>query len=340
MFIKPEQLDSHFTGQVAPLIWVSGDEHLLVQECCDKVLQLAVKAGFSERETFHVQASSFDWQRLLEAGSNLSLFAEKKLLDLRLQAKPDKDAQTALQNYLENPGSDNLLLVRSPKIDKATTGTKWFKAIETRGLVIQLWPMNGDALARWLARRLLEHGLQADEQAIQVLMQRTEGNLLAAAQEIEKLGLLLGPGQLDAQTTARAVADSARFNVFALLDACLAGQAARALNILAHLQAEDNEALQILNMLCKEIRMLSRIQSGLAQGRNISALLQEEKVWSNRSELVRGALHRHNAASLGAMLDQARLIDHAVKGLVRRKTWDELSTLVLQLAAAEQPLPA
>lgn len=332
MLVKPEQLATHLNKQLPPLVWISGDETLLVQEACDNTRRLARDQGFTEREV-HDTHASFNWGILYESACSLSLFAERKLIDLRLHSmKLDDEAKKALQTYVDNPGEDNLLLVTSPRIEKATLATKWFKAIEAQGVVVQIWPVNAQQLPGWVAQRMQQAGLDADRDCVDIICQRVEGNLLAAAQEIDKLAVLVGDRQLTPEIVARAVADNSRFNVFALTDASLAGNGAKALNILNHLRAEGDDPLKILFFLTKEIRVLLRMLEKIRHGQNINGVMQAERIWQNRTTIVGHALRHHTVASLERLLLRARRVDQSVKGLLDLRPWDELTALVLDLA--------
>lgn len=331
MLVKPEQLSAQLQKQLPPLIWISGDETLLVQEACDNIRQIAREQGFTEREVYDVSAQ-FDWNILLESANNLSLFAERKLIDLRLHSpKLDNEAKKVLQEYAANPGEDNLLLITSGKIEKAALSTKWLKAIESRGIVVQIWPVNAQQLPGWVGQRLKRVGLSADRDSIEIICQRVEGNLLAAAQEIDKLAILFGDRALTPDLVARAVADSSRFNVFALTDASLAGNPGKALNILNHLRSEGDDPLKILFFLTREIRSLLRMQVKIQQGQNINGVMQSERVWQNRMQIVGNALNNHSIASLEKLLVLSRQVDQSVKGLLNLRPWDELSAIVLEL---------
>ena len=333
MQVKPEQVVSQLNNKIPPVIWVAGDETLLVQESCDEIRKFAREQGYSEREIYSAQGG-FDWNILLEASNNLSLFAEKKLIDLRLSsAKLDDNAKKTLHAYLVNPSEDNLLLISSPKVEKAATNTKWFKQIEAHAYFVTIWPINSQQLAGWIRQRLKRHGLTADGQAIDILCQRTEGNLLATAQEIDKLSILADNKELDPSTVARAVAHSARFNVFTLIDTALAGNTARALNILYHLKAESEDPLKILNFICREIRSLCKMAQQLDNGSSISNAMQSAGVWNNRMGPVSVALNKHSLMQLQAFLCDASLIDQSVKGLNKLNTWDELSRMVLSISS-------
>lgn len=332
MQIKPDQLAARLKQNALPLIWISGDEPLLVQEACDSVRAFARAQGFTEREVLDAGAN-FKWEQLLSSGNSLSLFAERKLIDLRLNSgKLDEDARAALGEYLDNPNPDNLLLLTTGKIEKQAQSTKWFSALESRALFCPIWPVGERDLPQWIRQRLQKHGLTADADAIEILVERVEGNLLAANQEVEKLRLLVNATHLDAQTVLEAVVDNSRFTVFALTDACLGGNSGRALNILNHLQAEGEECLFILNMLCREIRALAGIKADVEQGMNPHSAMQTRGVWQNRQTLVSSALDRHSHGSLQKLLDRARIVDQSVKGLRDDKPWDELANVALGLA--------
>lgn len=340
MQVKPEQVLSELNNKVPPLIWVAGDETLLVQESCDEIRKFAQEQGFIEREVYTVQ-TKFDWNILLEAGNNLSLFAEKKLIDLRLNsAKLDDAGKKALHAYLEDPSPDNLLLISSPKIEKAATNTKWFKQIEAKAFVVVIWPINSQNLAVWIKQRLKRHDLVANEHAIDIICQRTEGNLLATAQEIDKLSILADSKELDAAMVARAVADSSRFNVFTLIDTALGGNSGRALNILYHLKAESEDPLKILNFICRELRSLCKMAMLIENGQSVNAAMQSERIWRNKMGPISTALNNHSLNQLQAYLSDASLIDQSVKGLNKLNTWDELARLVLALSSNQITLSA
>ena len=332
MQVKPEQLISSLRKQLPPLIWISGDEVLLVQESCDAVRRFAKEQGFTERQVLEVGAG-FDWNQLLASNQELSLFAERKLIDLRLGSqKLDEPARTAMLKYLDQPNPDNLLLLTTGRIDKQSQGTKWFKQLEAPAAFCQLWPVTEQQLPGWIGQRLAAQGIKADPEALQLLADRVEGNLLAAAQETDKLRLLIDSDQLSAAQVQELVADNARFSVFTLVDSCLAGNGERALRILNHLRGEGEELLFILAMLCREIRGLAAMQADLGQGQPMSAVLQAHRVWGNKQQQVSRALQSHRQSSLLALLERARRIDQSVKGLTKINEWDELGALILRFS--------
>ena len=334
MLLRANQFASQLKNKLPPVVWISGDEPLLVQEACDTVRDIAREQGFTEREVYHTNAM-FDWNVLLESASNLSLFADRKLIDLRLHSvKLENDAKTALQTFAADPGDDNVMLITSAKLDKPTLSTKWFKAIEGHGVAVQIWPVKASELPDWVAQRMKRVGLKADHDSINIICQRVEGNLLAAAQEVDKLFVLAGDKPLTPDIVARAVADNSRFNVFGLIDACLAGTDAKALTILNHLRAEGDDPLKILHFVTKEIRNLLRMREKIQSGQNVNGVMQAERVWQNRTGIVGNALRTHTIASLEYLLLRARNVDQSVKGMLDRRPWDELACMTLELAGS------
>jgi len=338
MLTRYEQLVPQLEKQLPPVIWISGDETLLVQEACDTIRQMAKEQGFSDREV-HDAGLHFDWTLLLEASSSLSLFAERKLIDLRLHSpKLDNDGKKALQEFAADPGEDNLLLITSSRIEKPTLSTKWFKAIESKGMVVQVWPVSAQQLPNWVGQRMQRAGLKADRDSIDIICQRVEGNLLAAAQEIDKLSILTGDKPLTPEIVARAVADNSRFNVFALTDTSMSGNPGQALNILNHLRAEGDDPLKVLFFITREIRTLLRMQGRISMGENMNGVMQSERIWQNRMPIVGNALRRHTIDSLESLLLKAKKVDQSVKGIDDAKSWDELASMVMALSGTPTPL--
>ncbi len=341
MIIRPEQLARHLASTLQPLYWVSGDETLLVQESTDLIRKAAREQGFSERETWFVD-NNFDWHTLQHSGNSLSLFAERKILELRLRAsKFDDAAKAALVDYMADPGPDTLLLIVSPKLEPSTPKTKWFQKLEAAGAWIQIWPVDSSRLPAWLSQRLAARGLTADTDALQLLCDRVEGNLLAASQEIEKLAVLkqvgTGNAHLDVRDIAGSVADSSRYNVFQLIDHALAGDAARALRSLNSLRNEGGEALMIVAMLARELRSLSRMVQRRAAGERTAAILKSERIWQNRQAMVGAAVERLSSTQIRALLLRCRDIDLAVKGMFPAPPWILLEQALLDLAGIRSP---
>ncbi len=338
--IRADQLAGAVQRQLAPIYLITGDEPLLVQECCDLIRQHARSLGFTEREIFHAD-NAFDWQQLLTSSSNLSLFAEQKIIELRIDnGKPGDKGSKALQEYCRAPATDTLLMISAPKIDGSAQRSKWYKAIEQQGSVVQVWPINGPQLPRWIEQRIQGAGLNAAPDAIDMLASRVEGNLLAAAQEIEKLKLLAIDNRVTVETIASAVADSARYDVFTFVDKALHGDARSAVKTLRGLKAEGTDATVVLWALVREIRMLSQIAQQVQQGVSFDRAAASQRVWDKRKGLVSNALRRLKLPQLNLLLRKANAIDKAIKGMRNANAWDELMDLTLNLSGTFSLTPA
>jgi len=336
MKLSPAQLGKHLQGSLAPVYVVSGDEHLLCQEACDAIRAACRQQAFSERQVLSVE-SGFDWGQLLEAGANLSLFAEKRLLELRIpNGKPGDKGAAALLHYLARPAEDTVLLISLPKLDGSTQKTKWAKALIDGKDVqfLQVWPVDAAQLPQWIRQRLSQAGLAADQEAVELIAARVEGNLLAADQEIEKLKLLAEDGRVTADTVQAAVADSARYDVFGLIDAALQGHPEHSLRMLEGLRGEGIEAPVILWALARELRLLANIAQQYAQGVPLERAFSQARppVWDKRRPLVSKALQRHDVAGWQRLLMAAQLIDEQIKGQAEGDPWIGLSNLCLQLS--------
>lgn len=335
MRLYPEKLASQLQQQLAPVYLVSGDETLLVQECCDQIRQAARAAGCTEREVIEV-GPRFKWDEIMHSASSMSLFAERKLVELRIPSgKPGAEGSKALCEYLELSSSgDDILLVVSGKIDKQSTNSKWYKALDKAGATVQVWPVEAKDLPRWLQQRVQAAGMTIDNEALQLLCDRVEGNLLAAVQEVEKLKLLAQDNTITVATVTSAVSNNARYSLFDMTDHALKGNASGSLKMLHGLRNEGTEPPVALWALLREIRTLHQAQQACDQGQNPQQALSALRVWNNRMGLMQGALARHNRLSLTALLEQASKVDGSIKGYASGSAWDKLETLILGLASA------
>ena len=340
MKIRAEQLPSHLSKELLPVYVISGDEPLLAQESADAVRLAARNKGFSGREVFHGEGK-FDWGQLHNEANALSLFAEKKIIEIRISnGKPGDKGSKALCQLCANPSPDNLLLVILPKLERSAQNSKWVKALEAVGAHIQVWPVTGDQLPRWIQQRLLESNITANQQAVEILAERVEGNLLAAVQEIEKLKLLAIEGKVDAIMMSSVVADSARYNLFEFVDKVLAGDAQSAARSLRGLHSEGTDAIPLLWAITRELRILIKASEHISRGENRDWALKNAGVWEKRLPLFRTAIQRCSAAHLRMLLYQAGAIDRGIKGMRQADIWDELTTLVLSLAGSQTLKPS
>lgn len=275
MRARPEELETQLARGLAPVYLLSGDEPLQMSECADAVRHAARQAGFNEREVLEAEAR-FDWNQLAAEADAFSLFADKKILDVRIPSgKPGTDGGAALRDYCQRPPDDKLLLLTLPRLDKRQLATAWAKAIDQIGVVVQIWPPDQARLPDWVAQRMRRLGLHPSPDAAALLAERSEGNLLAADQEIRKLALLLPSGQVDGEAVMAAVADSARYDVFDLMDAVFGRQAKRAVHILGGLQAEGVASAVVVWALARDTRLLVAAHRMQAQGTPPSQAVQQ-----------------------------------------------------------------
>ena len=336
MQLRFDALDGHLAKTLAPLYVITSDEHLLALEAADKIRRTAKAQGFYEREILTVERS-FKWGALLAANQSQSLFGDKKLIDLRIPTgKPGKDGGQALQDYVTNLSPDNLTLITLPKLDWATQKAAWVGSLQQAAVYIDIPLVERNQLPGWISLRLSLQQQSADRQSLDFIADRVEGNLLAAHQEIQKLALLHPPGKLSFEQIHDAVLNVARYDVFKLNEAMLAGDVARLVRMLNGLKGEGEALPLVLWAMAEEIRTLLKLKSGMAQGRPLSALLKEYRIWGLREKLMDPALRRVSLANLRAALQEASQVDKMVKGL-RAKAfagdpWDALLQLGLRVA--------
>ena len=332
MHLYPEKLAAHLQQQLFPVYLVSGDEPLLLQECSDQIRKSARQQGCSEREIIDAGVSGFKWQDILHSASSMSLFAERKLVELRLPSgKPGAEGSKALCEYLDMASGDDVLLIIAGKIDKQSTNSKWYKALGKAGATIQVWPVDAKNLPGWLQQRVRSAGMSIEPEALQLLCDRVEGNLLAAVQEVEKLKLLATDAKITTQTITEAVSNNARYNVFAMTDSALQGDATTSLRMLHGLRGEGSEPPVVLWALAREIRTLYETQLDCDNGQSAQQALSARRVWQSRMPLMQAALARHDSDSLSRLVEQASAVDGSIKGFAGGKPWDNLENLIAGL---------
>ena len=333
-----QQLGAHLSKSLAPVYFISGDEPFQVDEACRMVREAALQQGYSERRVLHVERS-FDWSELAAEGNSLSLFSEKKLIELRIpNAKPGRDGTKALADYANALPPDTILLVCSGKLDSSQTKAKWLTALEQAGVLLQVWPVEIERLPQWIQQRLAQRGLSAPANAIKILADRVEGNLLAADQELEKLLLLFGEGELTTEQIQSAVSDSARYDVFSFADACLVGDPERVARLIFGLKGEGVEPILMLWALHREIRSLYKIQEAMQGGSNLNSAMAAQRIWDKRKPLISRAIQRGSVEKSRNWLQHCQQLDGIIKGQRAGGAWDEILRLALDVAG--QPLVA
>ncbi len=333
MLLRAEELERHLARGLAPLYIIHGDEPLQSLEAADAIRARARTQGFAEREVLTVERG-FDWGLLGASGANLSLFSSKKLIELRIPGgKPGTEGAAAIVQYCSALVADVLAIVSLPKLDRRSQDAAWFKALTREGALINTFQVERAQLPQWIAARLARQKQKAGRETLQFLADSVEGNLLAAHQEIQKLGLLFPPGELDFDAVCAAVLNVARYDAFKLNEAMLAGDKARLARMLEGLKSEGEAPPKILWVLSEEIRAVAKVQAGLAQGEDLQRLYGNNRVWGEaRRRAVAGAARRLKAAALAQALRHAARIDRTIKGLARGDVWDELLQLCLRFA--------
>ncbi len=332
MQLSPDQLTNHLQQGLAPLYVIHSDEALLQLEAVDQLRQAARQQGYTEREVFTVEGR-FDWQQLLHSGASLSLFAERRIVELRIPGgKPGTEGSKVLQEYCANLPADTLTLITLPKLDKTNQNSVWFKALDKAGMSLAIPVVERHRLPQWIEQRLARQQQFADRDVLQFLTERVEGNLLAAEQEIRKLGLLLPGGKLAFAQVETAVLDVARFDVYKLSEAILAGDVARTGKTLTGLKDEGTAPTILVWKLADDVRALARLKVAQQAGQPLAGLWQQLRIWDSRKPLYEKALARLSLKALHYCLTQLTEVDRAIKGVGSGEPWARLEALTLTLA--------
>ncbi len=332
MLLKAEQLPAHLERGLAALYLLHGDEPLLVLEAADAIRQSARCAGYSEREVLTV-LPGFDWGQLLAAGGNLSLFGDRKLIDLRIpNGKPGKEGSAALQEWCKRLSPDNLLLVTLPELDWREEKAAWYTALQQAGVALKLNAPPLAELPNWIAGRLRRQQQTVDMDGLKFIAERVEGNLLAAAQEVDKLALLAEGRVLDTAAMQSLVTDAARFDVFRLTDAALNGQPAQVSRVLVGLRGEGEVVVALLGMVVRELQLAEKLAQVQARGGNLNSEFRALRVWESKQALYLRALKRHDAPRWSRFLARAGQVDRIAKGRASGDAWRELERLLVAVA--------
>ncbi|TAJ78765.1 MAG: DNA polymerase III subunit delta [Gallionellaceae bacterium] len=334
MRISSEDLPRHLAKGLGGLYVIHGEALLLAIEAADAIRVAARAAGYSEREVI-IAEQHFKWAELRNSAQSMSLFSSRKVIDLRIPSgKPGVEGAQALQDHCENLNPDTLTLISLPKLEGTALKSKWFAALEEHGTAVSADEVPLAALPAWIAGRLKRQAQSADPDTLAFLAQRVEGNLLAAFQEIQKLALLFPAGSLTFEQVKDSVMDVARYDVFKLSEAMLAGDAERYARILDGLRAEGTATVLILWAVAEDIRTLAKVARAMQQGGNLAGALRDARVWGVRQKLVERAVRRFTPAFAERALRQAALIDKLIKGLRQGDVWDELQQLGVRCARA------
>ncbi|KPJ67167.1 MAG: hypothetical protein AMJ43_05805 [Coxiella sp. DG_40] len=329
MKLYQNQLLQHLKNNLASIYLISGDEPLLIEEAKNAIREHAYNNGYRERKYLQVD-KNFKWQDLLTVANNLSLFSERTLIELNiLNAKPGDTGSKVLQSYAQNPPNDNILVIITGKLDAASLKSSWFKALESNGVYIPIWPIDVAKLPQWITQRMQQNGLRTDSSGLKLLTEYVEGNLLAAVQEIEKLRLLYGSCTLSVEQIVASITDNSRFSIFDLADNVLKGDHRKVIHILGCLKNEKVEPSLILWVLAKELRDLAVMAQKMQQSHSVDQVMQQFNIRQQRKPYVKRVLQLHNYKNILDMLQQCAQLDRIIKGVELGNIWDEFEKLCL-----------
>lgn len=331
------QLKPHLERGLAGIYLIAADEPLLVGEATDQVRRAALDAGFEER-SLHVVDRSFRWDGLLNEADSLSLFASRRIVEIRMQTpRPGDAGGKVIRALAEDTDPDRIVLISiQAKLDRSAAGSVWARTVEKHGVIVDIRPVGRGDLPGFIARRAKQHGLTIDRDAAELLAERVEGNLLAADQELIKLALIREDHTVDTDAVLESVASSARFDVFRLSDAVVGGDMPRAMKVLEGLRTEGAAPALVLWALTRELSLLARLDHGRQRGERGGELMTRLGVWRSRQPMLGRALARFSRGDLARLLRRAADVDRSIKGLDRLPVWESIADLVLEMLMPER----
>ncbi len=332
MILKHEQLDGHLQRGLQSAYLISGNEPLLTMEAADHIRQCARRQGFSERRIYSVEAG-FDWHDILLFSDSMSLFAERRIVEILLPSgKAGTQGSKVLQQLVQSPTEDTLIMMITGKLDESVRRSAWYRSFESKAVCVQIWPLSSRQLPSWIRQRLSRHGLRAGADVVSILADRVEGNLLAADQEIRKLKMLFDKVDLTVDDVKWAVIDSSRHNVFQFVDMAMQGHREKLSHILGHVRMEGSEPQVVLVVLAKAFRTLVGVSEALYNRRNADQIMADMKIWRSQRQIVTAAARRRQSAYWQKCLCRCGQIDRMLKGRCVGNPWDELLQLGMKMA--------
>lgn len=334
MKIRADQLGPLLNKPLPSLIILSGEEPLQMLECADAIRGAAREQGFLDREIMDSEIG-FEWAKVKMSARERSLFGDRRIIEIRLSQKPDREGQEVLTNLAQNASDEIFVILCLPKLTSKDQQAAWFQKLDANGIHVQIWPLEGDRLLRWLDQRMNSRGLLADQSGIRLIAARVEGNLLAAAQEIEKLKILHGGGQITDTMIRNAVADNSRYDVFDLAEEILAGHLGRIRKILRGLKSEGIAPQVALWSITRELRLANRLKHEIAEGKSFDSLATTNRLWDRHKSAMQAALRRLTTQGIRDCLILAAEADRIGKGISPGDPWQAL--WMLCIAVAKKP---
>lgn len=336
MFLKAEQLDKHLKhSDLANIYIVCGDEPLQKIESIDQIRKTAKTKSYTERIVFDVN-SNFDWNDIIVANKNNSLFSEKKIIEINLSSPElGRKGGQALYDYTTQINKDNLVIISSDKVKKATQNTKWFKAVEKLGIVIMVWPINISNLPKWIQTRLKSKQKSISKDAAHMLSQHVEGNLLAAKQEIDMLALLVKEQYIDVEDIMNSITNNSRYNVFDMIESACMGNTDRALYMLTGLKNEGIEPLLIFGAIMWEFRKICSMRYQYEAGVSFDKIYRDFQIRNNKKLTMTSCLKKYNIKMLHKLLNHCAIMDKTLKNNQKNNVWDQFSVLLLGIAGVD-----
>jgi len=338
--VFPDTLPKALAKGISPVYMITGDEPLQMMEGADLIRAACREAGFSSSERYQVDnARSFDWQALQMSGNTMSLFGDKKIINLHLpNGKPGTEGANALKNWCSSPPDDTVLLMTGGKPEGRFQLSAWFKAIDKVGITMQVWPLSNEKTEQWIRRRLQKYQVTANDAAVALLLERVEGNLLAAKQEIEKLAILYSGHEVGPREVLASVTDSSRYTILDLVDAALEGEPARAIKVLDSLQSAGDTPVLICWHLCSEVRKIHSVFDRVDAGDTMNTAMMRSGIWKNRQKQVAGVMRERSRIFWLRALSDSSVLDRMSKGMADGDLWTEIAAFVTRLSGKKWPL--
>lgn len=340
MNVYPDNLAQALSRKLAPVYMICGDEPLQIMEAADQIRAACKAADFTNSERYQVDnARSFDWQALAMSGNTMSLFGDKKVINLHIPSgKPGTAGSAALKKWCETPPEDTILLITAGKPEGRFQTSAWFKAIDKAGVTMQVWPLAPQKMRQWICNRLQANSVQADDAAVDMLVGRVEGNLLAARQEIEKLAILHSGEAVGPREVLASVTDSSRYTVLDLMDAALSSDTPRAIKVLDGLKAAGVAPVLICWNLASEVRKIAGVFNRMDAGENASQAMMKSGIWKNRQTLISQVMRERSRAFWLRAVSDCSYLDRLSKGMADGDLWTEIAALVTRLSGSRWPL--